>query len=100
MSAVNAEIRLLADRLGEPLDWAWPFVCECGDPDCDEPVLCSLVVYDDVKNADGAILAQGHALTRARAVRAQSAAIREESLAVRAQAEQQLRRLQRLRPLR
>jgi len=92
MAAVNEEIRILAHDLGGRPEWDWPFVCECGDETCEEPVLCSLGTYDELKSHHEVVLARGHALTRAREVRAEAHALRDASVAVRAQAEQQLRR--------
>ena len=63
MSAVNAEIRLLADRLGEPLDWSWPFVCECGDLSCSELASIPLAHFDE-SSRPGSIVAHGEPRTR------------------------------------
>jgi hypothetical protein len=92
MAAVNAEIRVLAHRLGDHPEWNWPFVCECGDETCQEPVLCSLGAYDEVQENDEFVLARGHTVTRARAARARSHALREEGAVLRTRAEHQLRR--------
>src|SRR5262245_43469981 len=70
----------------------WEFVCECSDPDCERRTALTLAFYDAVRASDGQILAQPHPYERARAARAEAAAVREESRAVRAQAAQQLRR--------
>jgi hypothetical protein len=92
MAAVNEEIRVLAHHFGDNPEWDWPFVCECGDEGCEEPVLCSIGTYDELKSHHQVVLARGHAVEQARTVRAQSEALRQESAAVRAQSELQLRR--------
>jgi len=92
MAAVNAKIRVLAHRLGDHPDWSWPFVCECGDETCQEPVLCSLGTYDEIQENNELVLARGHTVTRARAARARSHTLREEGAVVRARAELELRR--------
>jgi hypothetical protein len=98
MAAVNEEIRALAHHLGDHPEWNWPFVCECGDEACQEPVLCSLGAYDEARQRRQLLLARGHAVTQAREARARSHELRVESEAVRAQAEHQLRRSRLLQP--
>ncbi|HST17292.1 MAG TPA: hypothetical protein VLK36_06460 [Gaiellaceae bacterium] len=71
MAAVNEEIRELAHHLGDNPAWDWPFVCECGDETCEEPVLCSIGTYDELKSHDRVVLARGHAVAQARAGRSE-----------------------------
>ena len=64
LGEVNRSIRDLADRV-DPHDSAtWAFVCECGEEGCTERVGLPLSRYDELKRADGALLAPGHPLTR------------------------------------
>lgn len=60
MQNVNAEVRALARRVDQSGDWQWPFVCECGDASCEEPVLMTLRFYDDLKRDEHTLLAEGH----------------------------------------
>ncbi|HYX76492.1 MAG TPA: hypothetical protein VE757_04885 [Gaiellaceae bacterium] len=61
---VNQTIRNLAESLSSHDVSDWEFVCECGDRSCTETVGLALAVYDDLTNADVALLAPGHALRR------------------------------------
>ncbi len=60
MQNVNSEVRALAERVDRFGDWQWPFLCECGDAACDEPVVVSVQLFDDLKRDDVALLANGH----------------------------------------
>jgi hypothetical protein len=68
LGEVNRRIRDLAGRCGPEVDpqdsTSWEFVCECGDEGCTERVGLPLALYDDLKNADVALLAPGHAPRR------------------------------------
>jgi hypothetical protein len=68
LEEVNRRIRDLAGRCGpevDPLDCSsWEFVCECGEQGCTERLGLPLALYDDLKNADVALLAPGHPLRR------------------------------------
>jgi hypothetical protein len=64
LGKVNQRIRDLADDLDSHAVSDWEFICECGDHDCSETVGLSLALYDDLKDADVALLAPGHALRR------------------------------------
>jgi hypothetical protein len=57
---VNAEVRALARRVDQVGEWRWPFVCECGEEECDEPVLVTLQLYDDLRHDELTLLADGH----------------------------------------
>jgi hypothetical protein len=61
---VNQRIRDLAANLSSHEVADWEFVCECGDHKCTETVGLALALYDDLKDADVALLAPGHALRR------------------------------------
>jgi hypothetical protein len=61
---VNQRIRDLASNLASHDLSDWEFVCECGDYSCTETVGLALALYDDLKDADVALLAPGHALRR------------------------------------
>lgn len=61
---VNQRIRDLAANLDSHDVSDWEFVCECGDHGCTETVGLALALYDDLKDADVALLAPGHALRR------------------------------------
>jgi hypothetical protein len=61
---VNQRIRDLASNLASHNVSDWEFVCECGDYSCTETVGLALALYDDLKDADVALLAPGHALKR------------------------------------
>jgi predicted NBD/HSP70 family sugar kinase len=61
---VNQSIRDLAANLSSHDVSDWEFVCECGDRGCTETVGLALALYDDLKDADVALLAPGHALKR------------------------------------
>lgn len=61
---VNRRIRELATQV-DPHDVSrWEFVCECGAEGCTERVGLPLAGYDQLKHADAALLAPGHALER------------------------------------
>lgn len=78
----------------------WEFVCECGDPDCAEHVKLTLDLYDRLRQNEQPILAPGHILDRARAARGWAREVRAEARAVHNQAQQQVRRSDRLGRLR
>ena len=64
LGEVNQKIRDLAADV-DPHDVSrWEFVCECGEQGCTERVGLALARYDELKNANGALLAPGHALRR------------------------------------
>ena len=64
LGEVNRRIRDLAAKVDPQDDSSWEFVCECGDQGCTKRVGLSLALYDDLKNADVALLAPGHPLRR------------------------------------
>jgi hypothetical protein len=60
LEEVNRSIRDLAAKV-DPNDVSpWEFVCECGEEDCSERVGLALARYDELRHADGALLAPGH----------------------------------------
>jgi rubrerythrin len=97
---VNETIRDWANTVAPDDMSRWEFVCECGDPDCGEHVRLTLDLYDSLRQSSEQVLATGHVFDRARAARARSAELRDEAQAVRNQAHQQTRRLERLGPVR
>ena len=60
---VNLQIRRLAGRVDGYDVRRWPFVCECGRGNCNEPVLITLAAFDAVP-AHEALVAPGHARVR------------------------------------
>jgi hypothetical protein len=62
MADVNAHVHELAERLeSSSADTeGWRFMCECGDPDCHEPVWLTLTAYEKVRRRGKPILAEGH----------------------------------------
>ena len=64
LKKVNRSIRDLADKVDPHDSSPWAFVCECGEEGCTERVGLPLARYDELKGADGALLAPGHPLTR------------------------------------
>jgi rubrerythrin len=94
LAEVNARVRELADPLSRRTDKC-DFCCECGEPDCHEVVALSLAEYELLRATHSPILAEGHALCRIRAAREVSSELREESLALRQQAQVQAERARR-----
>jgi hypothetical protein len=94
---VNSNIG--ADAHGLP--WAdratrgWDFLCECGDGGCNELVHLTLDGYEQLRAADGFVLFETHTLQRAEAARAWARELREEAVALRAQAQHQQKRAHR-----
>jgi hypothetical protein len=72
------------------------FLCECGDRACTEWVELELEEYEAIRSIRGHVLAPGHALPPGQAARRAAADLRDDARALKAQAEQQLRRSQRL----
>jgi hypothetical protein len=64
LGEVNRNIRDLAAEVDPQDVSSWEFVCECGEPGCTERVGLALARYDELKNADAALLAPGHPLIR------------------------------------
>jgi hypothetical protein len=64
LDQVNRNIRSLATEVDPDDSSTWTFVCECGEDDCNERVGLPLARYDELKHADVALLAPGHALRR------------------------------------
>jgi hypothetical protein len=61
LGEVNQKIRDLAANVDPKDDSSWEFVCECGEAECTERVGLPLARYDELKLADDALLAPGHA---------------------------------------
>jgi hypothetical protein len=66
----------------------WEFFCECGRADCEERVRLKLEAYVALHD-DGAVLAPGHHIDQIERARR----LREDAKALRAQAEQQVKRV-------
>ena len=64
LGEVNRSIRDLAATVDPQDSSTWEFVCECGEQGCTERLGLALALYDDLKNADVALLAPGHPLRR------------------------------------
>lgn len=62
---VNRTIRGLAAEVDPDDAFDWQFVCECGDPGCNEKVGLPLARYDALKGGGVAVVAPGHWLKRA-----------------------------------
>jgi hypothetical protein len=60
LGEVNRRIRDLAAKVDPDDSSAWEFVCECGEDGCSERVGLPLARYDDLRDADVALLAPGH----------------------------------------
>jgi len=100
MRSVNAEIAVVAAeferRVDEPLRWG--FACECGDAGCTAWVDLDLAAYTAVRSdGTGAVLADGHSLSRAKRARRHGAQLRDDAAALRAQARNQAARARRVR---
>jgi hypothetical protein len=98
MRSVNAGIAVVAAAfertVDEPLRWG--FACECGDAGCTAWVDLDLAAYTAVRSdGTGAVLAEGHILSRARRARRHAAQLREDAAAVCAQARHQAARARR-----
>lgn len=90
---VNDNIREAAVGFdGAEAQAVWEFMCECGVPDCKALVRLTVNEYDRLKALDEAVLAHGHELSRTLQAHRKAEALREESKALGAQAEQQVRR--------
>ena len=74
-----------------------PVRCECGEPTCEETVSLSVVVLEELRRTERAVLAPGHPLDRARDARQRSAEPREEAKALHTQVTHQRRRAERAR---
>ena len=64
LGEVNDSIRDLAAKVDPDDSSNWEFVCECGEEGCTERVGLPLARYDELRNADVALLAPGHASRR------------------------------------
>lgn len=86
---VNHHIRDLAVDVnwGDP---EWEFFCECGRKECGEVVRLTLATYVALADAGGPVLAPGHQLSQVERARR----LREDTRALMAQAEQQVKRAQ------
>ena len=96
LAEVNSNIRRVAADVDSDHDTVWDFVCECGSDDCFEQVGLPLARYDELKNADAALLAPGHPLRKARDARQQAGELKEEATALRNEAQTQRRRSRRI----
>ena len=94
LTDVNGQILEVADESvahGEE----WEFFCECGRPDCHEHVTLGVAAFSALRDGAGAVLAPGHRLSRAEQARRRARRLREDSQALRGQAQHQVRRARR-----
>jgi hypothetical protein len=70
----------------------WDFLCECGDDTCREWVTMRVSEYEALQRGEQPILAEGHKLAESERARRRARRLAEESKALRAQAEHQLKR--------
>jgi len=97
LTEVNARIREAAGRLdADSLEPTWEFMCECGTPDCRTHVSLTLAAYEELRDADRPVLADGHDLGRGASARRKAREQREDAHALAAQAKLQARRARRL----
>lgn len=66
---LNREIRRVHSTAVASADLPCDFVCECGDPDCHEHFPLSPPLFDDLKEHDIPLLANGHPVSLARRAR-------------------------------
>jgi len=59
VAEVNARIREIAERSAASTD-DWDFICECGDPACQERVTLSVAEYVELQKRREPVLAPGH----------------------------------------
>jgi hypothetical protein len=59
VAEVNARIREIAGRSAASTD-DWDFICECGDPTCQERVTLSVAEYEKLQRRREPVLAPGH----------------------------------------
>ena len=91
---MNVQARgFAASHSDEPRDL--DFMCECGAADCDEWVPLTWVLYDELRDADEFVLAEGHVLQRAELMVAWARSLRGEAQALRAEARHQRARARR-----
>ena len=64
MEEVNRNIRDLAAKLDPGDVELWEFICECGEDGCTERVNLPLARYDELREAEDALIAPGHARER------------------------------------
>lgn len=64
----------------------WDFLCECGDGNCNELVHLTLAGYEQLRAADGFVLAETHTLRRSELARAWARALAADAAALRAEA--------------
>jgi len=96
MRSVNDVIALFAADSGPSVGDRWSFMCECGALDCREWVERDLADYEEIRAApDREVLAAGHVASSQHA-RREAQEAREGARALRAQAELQRSRAQRL----
>src|SRR5436190_14802682 len=98
MQSRNDLVALFAADSGPSEGDRWSFECECGAAGCREWVELELAEYGKIRtDRDSAILAADHSAgSRTRRVRREAQRTLDSSRALRAQAEQQQRRAQRL----
>ena len=91
---LNRQMRLAMERFdaSETETDAWTFLCECGDGGCQEWIELPLAAYEARRRREEPILAPGHTLSRAQSSRRRARHLAEDADALRAQAQQQVKR--------
>jgi len=90
----NRNLRMAVKRFdlsGRDED-TWDFLCECGAADCREWVTMPISKYTMLQRQRSSILAPGHSLDRGQWARRMARRLAEETQALRAQAELELKR--------
>jgi len=73
----------------------WEFVCECGALECQERISRSLDAFDELRQTDEPVLAEGHTLSRPQLARRLSQTLIEDAASLSAEARQQVGRSRR-----
>jgi hypothetical protein len=94
---LNRQMRMAVKRfdLSESEAETWAFLCECGDDDCQEWVTLPVSGYEELQRADEPILAPGHTLSAGEKSRRKARRLVEDSKALEAQADLQIKRAKR-----
>ncbi len=92
LAEVNARISEYATG-ADASGVSWEFVCECGVVGCRERILLPLSRYEEHRQSDRPILAEGHELSRAARSLRRSQSLLEDAAALTAEARQQLSRV-------
>jgi hypothetical protein len=86
LTEVNSHIYEAAEARSDSL--GWEFFCECGHPSCDLQIMLTAAEYESLRDRGKPVLWPGHRVDEKERARA----LREDSLALQAQAQHQIRR--------